>query len=159
MDCFHHPFEYGVEELARVLGIAVGQQFHRALEVGEEHGHLLALALEGGLGREDPLSEVLGGIRLRGLKLRRCASDGAERLSAAAAELIVGIVGEPARGADDREGRRAFGAEASVVAILRLTPKAGDHRSSAISASACSSQNRMSISRYIVAAVVRCFRA
>jgi hypothetical protein len=25
-----------------LLGIAVGQKFHRALEVGEEHGHLLA---------------------------------------------------------------------------------------------------------------------
>jgi hypothetical protein len=39
----HHPFEDGVEERARLLGVAVGEQLHRALEIGEEHGHLLAL--------------------------------------------------------------------------------------------------------------------
>ena len=38
-------------------------------------------------------------------------------------------------------------------------PHAGAHASSLISASACSSQYRMSISRYIVVAVVRCSRA
>ena len=59
VDGLHHALEHGVEELARLLGIAVGEQLHRALEVGEEHGDLLALALEGGLGGEDPLGEVL----------------------------------------------------------------------------------------------------
>ena len=49
MDGLHHPLEDGIEELARLLGIAVGEQLHRALEVGEEDGDLLALALEGGL--------------------------------------------------------------------------------------------------------------
>jgi len=44
MDRLHHPFEHGVEDLARLLGIAVGEQFHRALEVREEDRHLLALA-------------------------------------------------------------------------------------------------------------------
>ena len=48
VDRLHHPLEHGVEELARLLGIAVGQQLHRALEVGEEHGDLLALAFERG---------------------------------------------------------------------------------------------------------------
>ena len=37
-----------------------------------------------------------------------------------------------------------------------LTLRAAAHASAPISASACSSQNRMSISRYIVVAVVRC---
>jgi hypothetical protein len=32
----------GVEELARLLGIAVGEQLHRALEISEEDRHLLA---------------------------------------------------------------------------------------------------------------------
>jgi hypothetical protein len=36
-----------IENLARLLGIAVGQQLHRALEIGEQHGDLFALALEG----------------------------------------------------------------------------------------------------------------
>ena len=47
VDRLHHPLEHGIEEPARLLGIAVGEQLHRALEVGEEHGDLLALALEG----------------------------------------------------------------------------------------------------------------
>ena len=51
MDGLHHVFEDGVEEFARLLGITVGQQFHRALEVGEQHRHLLALAFECRLGR------------------------------------------------------------------------------------------------------------
>ena len=46
VDGLHHPLEDGVEELARLLGVAVGEQLHGALEVGEEDGDLLALALE-----------------------------------------------------------------------------------------------------------------
>ena len=42
----HHALEHRVEELARLLGIAVGQQLHRALEVREQHGDLLALAFQ-----------------------------------------------------------------------------------------------------------------
>jgi hypothetical protein len=62
---FHHQLEHGVEDLPRLLGVAVGEQLHRTLEVGEEHRDLLALAFERGLRGEDPLGEVLGGIRLR----------------------------------------------------------------------------------------------
>ena len=47
VDGLHHALEDGIEELARLLGVAVGEQLHRALEVGEEDGDLLALALEG----------------------------------------------------------------------------------------------------------------
>ena len=65
MDGLHHVFEDRVEELARLLGVTVGEQLHRALEVGEEHGDLLALALKGGLGGEDLLGEVLRRVRLR----------------------------------------------------------------------------------------------
>ena len=49
VDGLHHAFEDGIEELARLLGVAVGEQLHRALEVGEEHGDLLALAFESAL--------------------------------------------------------------------------------------------------------------
>ena len=49
VDGLHHALEDRVEELAGLLGIAVGEQLHRALEIGEEHGDLLALALERGL--------------------------------------------------------------------------------------------------------------
>ena len=46
VDGLHHSLEHRVEELARLLGIAVGEQLHGALEVGEEHGDLLALAFQ-----------------------------------------------------------------------------------------------------------------
>ena len=65
MDGFHHPLEDGIQELPRILGVTVGEQLHRALEVGEEDGHLLALALEGSLRGEDLLGEVLGRVAFR----------------------------------------------------------------------------------------------
>ena len=46
MDRFHHLLEHAVQDVTGVFGITIGQQFHGALEVGEEHGDLLALALE-----------------------------------------------------------------------------------------------------------------
>ena len=58
VDGLHHPLEHRVEELACFLGVAVGEQFHRALQIGEEHGDLFALALERGPRVEDPLGEV-----------------------------------------------------------------------------------------------------
>jgi hypothetical protein len=48
------------------LRIPVGEQLHGPLQVGEEHGDLLALALESRFGDEDLLGEVLGGVALRG---------------------------------------------------------------------------------------------
>jgi hypothetical protein len=51
----HHMFEDGVEEFARLLGIAISEQLHGALEVREQHCDLLALAFESGLGGEDLL--------------------------------------------------------------------------------------------------------
>ncbi len=58
MDRLHHPLEHGVEEFARILRVAVGDQFHRALQIGEQHGDLLALALERGARVEDALGEM-----------------------------------------------------------------------------------------------------
>src|SRR5262245_28109408 len=64
MDGLHHSFEDGVEDLARLLGIPVGEQLHRIFQVGEEDRDLLALALQGGLRAEDLLSEMLRGVGL-----------------------------------------------------------------------------------------------
>ena len=61
----HHSFQHGVEELAGLLGVAVSQQFHRALQVGKEDRHLLALAFEDGFGGEDFLDQILRGISQR----------------------------------------------------------------------------------------------
>ena len=51
VDRLHHVLEHGVEDLACLLGVTVGEEFHRALEVSEEHGDLLALTFESELGR------------------------------------------------------------------------------------------------------------
>ena len=61
---------------------------HRALEVGEEHGDLLALAFEGALGGEDLLREMLRRVLL-GRDVPRI--DGrADRLAAFKAEARIG---------------------------------------------------------------------
>ena len=46
VDGLHHQLEDRIENPAGLLRIAVGEQLHRALEVGEEHRDLLALAFE-----------------------------------------------------------------------------------------------------------------
>src|SRR5688572_24341113 len=61
----HHAFQHGVENRARLLGVAVGEQLHRALEVAKQHGHLLTLPFEGGARVEDLLSQM---GRYEGLK-------------------------------------------------------------------------------------------
>ena len=70
MDRLHHAFEHGIEEFPRLLGVAVRQQLHGALQVGEEHRDLLALAFQRRLGGEDLLGEVLGGVGVGGGELR-----------------------------------------------------------------------------------------
>ncbi len=54
----HHALQHRVEQLARVLGGAVGQQFHGALEVGKQHGDLLPFAFQGTAGGEDFLRQI-----------------------------------------------------------------------------------------------------
>jgi hypothetical protein len=48
--------------VAAVIRVAVGEQLHRALEVGEEDRDLLALTLERRFGRQNLLGQVLGGV-------------------------------------------------------------------------------------------------
>ena len=64
MDGLHHSLQNGVEELAHILGVTVGQQLERALEVGEPYRDLLALAFEGAPRGEDLLRDVLRGVAL-----------------------------------------------------------------------------------------------
>jgi hypothetical protein len=58
----HHSLEHRIDEPTRLLGVAVSEQLHRALEVGEKDRDLLALALEGTARGEDFLGEVFGGV-------------------------------------------------------------------------------------------------
>ena len=69
----HHVFQDRIEELPGLLGVALGQQFHGAFEVGKQHGDLLALAFQGTAGGEDLLREI--GWRVgRGVPMRALAA-------------------------------------------------------------------------------------
>ena len=74
MHGFHHAFEHGIEDLAGFLRVAIGEQFHRALQIREEHGDLLALAFERSLRQENFFGEVLGDELLWRREARRCWS-------------------------------------------------------------------------------------
>ena len=82
VDRLHHAFEHRIEKLPRLLGVAVGEQLHGALQVGKEDGHLLALAFEGGLRGDDLLGEVLRGVGLRGCEACRLGPVAVGRLPA-----------------------------------------------------------------------------
>ena len=62
VDGLHHPLEHRVEELPGLLGVAVGQQLHRALQIGEQDRDLLALAFQGAFGGQDLLGEMARGV-------------------------------------------------------------------------------------------------
>jgi hypothetical protein len=51
----HHALQYRVEELPRLLRIAIGEEFHGAFEVGKQHRDLLALPFERTAGGQDLL--------------------------------------------------------------------------------------------------------
>ena len=51
VDGRHHALEHRIEQLPRLLRVALGQQLHGALEVGKQHRDLLAFAFQGGCGR------------------------------------------------------------------------------------------------------------
>jgi hypothetical protein len=127
VDGVHHELEDGVEERPGLLGIEVGEQLQRALDVGEEHGDLLALALEGRLRVQDALGKVAGRVPDRRGWLGEGADGaggrggrGRERLPASAAESLTGLVGEAARLTGKGEGTCALGTEAPSGAVVSL---------------------------------------
>jgi len=79
---------------------ADGEQLHRALEVGEDHGHLLALPFKGGLGGEDLL-----GWRPR-YRYRRCPRPGSRSEAPLAQEATPPPRGRPVSGQSSRRSQR-----------------------------------------------------
>jgi peptidoglycan/xylan/chitin deacetylase (PgdA/CDA1 family) len=71
MDRLHHDLEDRIEQRARLLRFPFGEELHRALQVREEHGHLLALAFERRPRREDVLGEMLRRVGLGRREARR----------------------------------------------------------------------------------------
>jgi hypothetical protein len=126
MDGLHHPLEHGIQELPGFFGITVGEELHGALEVGEEHRHLLALAFQRALRGEDSLGEVLGGVGLRRPETRFGGLG--ERCRALSAELVARWVGRAARWADRRKRRRTLATEFHASEVLGIAVGA-PHRS------------------------------
>jgi len=102
MDGFHHPFNDPVEDLPGLLGVAVGEQLHRPLQVREQHRDLLALAFEGALGGEDLLGEMLGRVGLGRAELQLSRKRGLEWPAALLAELVAAQVRGAAVRAESR---------------------------------------------------------
>src|SRR5262249_39730010 len=122
----HHHSEGTVEKLLRLLRIAVADQLGRADDVGEQHGDLLALALEGIVIRQDLLDQVPRGVaprRSRRRPERRCdrADLGRQRLTTGIAEPAAGWVALAARGARGRLSRSASIAEPGSESLLGAT--------------------------------------
>jgi hypothetical protein len=88
MDPLGEELEEAVHDPVPCLGVELLGEAHRALHVGEEHGHVLALALEGGAGGEDLLGEVIRSVGAR-LALAGRFWRRAERTAAAVAEPLA----------------------------------------------------------------------
>ena len=121
---FHHPLEDRIQELPGLLGIPVGQQFHRPLQVGEQHRHLLALAFESRLRIEDAFGQVLRGVTLGGAEAS--GNRGHQRRSSRVGTLRteLGRCGELAAAVCTcpRQGRGALLAELRARLIVALAP-------------------------------------
>ena len=117
-----HQLEGAGHEGVDLLGIEARGDRGEAGNVHEEHRHLLALTLDGALGREDSLGEVLGGIgRGRGEK-RRFGRFPAHRSPALVAEpgSRGQVVSAPA--ADRAQAGPAAQAEVRPGRIVVLAP-------------------------------------
>ena len=129
MDGVHHPLEDWIEELAGVLGVSLGEQLHGAFQIGEEHGHLLALAFERRPRRQDALGEMPGRMDARAARVRG-AVVGYEARAAPVAEAAAGGVRLAARRAGRGQPRAAAVAEARDRRIVLTTLRTG-HRGAA----------------------------
>jgi hypothetical protein len=63
----HHALQHGIEELPGLFGITVGEQLHRALQIGKQHRDLLTLAFQGTTRGENFLCEIRWGVSERRL--------------------------------------------------------------------------------------------
>ena len=137
VDRGHHVLEHRVQELPRLLGIPVGQELHRALEVGEQHRDLLALALDGALGGEDLLGEVLGDVGLGRREPSLSGGGRPDRLPALQTELCAGREVSGALGAFQGEPGSALQTELCLGWVLVLAPRTRHHGASAAPRLAC----------------------
>src|SRR5262245_33281033 len=119
MHALGEELEEAVHDPMPLLGIELLGEIHRALHVGEQHGHLLPLTFEGAAGAENLLGEMRGSIGAR------IASDlvrdrGSKRVPALGAELGHRADGVAAARATDGQRRPALLAELGGYAVLVL---------------------------------------
>jgi len=115
----HHALQHRIEDSARLLRVAIGEQFHRAFEVGEQHRDLLALAFQRRARGQDALGEVLGRVVLGNGGCGRGYA--AEDPATLAAEVLVGWGLAPARGAQRNQPCPALAAEFLDGRVVVLT--------------------------------------
>ncbi len=111
----HHPLEHWIKQFARVLGIPVGEQFHGALDVSEQHRHLFTLALERLPRLEDPLGKVARRDNNRGAVI---CNRPAKRCAAVAAELVGWKVRRSACRAPGNKAHATLPAESGTWPVL-----------------------------------------
>jgi hypothetical protein len=153
MHGLHHQLEDGIEDALRLLGIAPREQLQRSLQVGEEHGDLLPLALERALRGEDLLGEMSRRVRLGRGEPRlpgRLAAHGGSALVAEARsgrQIVAARAARPARAHGTATvSRRLRVVNLLAVALTRRSPRArrgparppaAPRRSSRLPSSAC----------------------
>jgi hypothetical protein len=121
VDGFHHQLDDGIEQASGVFGIAVHQELHRALDVGEQHGNLLALALHRAARGEDTIGQVMRRVAASRAKAGRGARErggGMERRPAHVAKAVLGSALRPADGAGSAQDRAAVAAERRGGAVV-----------------------------------------
>jgi hypothetical protein len=124
VDPVGEDLEEAVQDAVPRLGIHRLGQLQRALHVGEQDGHLLALALERGLRREDLVHQVLRGVgeraavRRGAVWFRHLPWARAEPVSAGEAEPCRGRELRPAACATGCERRATGEAEAGALRVL-----------------------------------------
>src|SRR5215470_1788117 len=126
MDRFHHVLENGVEYPPGFLRVTVGQQLRRALEIGKQHGNLLAFAFERTPGSENLLGEVPRGVAVWRVSfyLKGGWSRAVEQLATFSTKFLPGWI----RGAAavwTRQGEPASTVPAKLLSHGVLTTTAG----------------------------------
>ncbi len=90
----HHGTDRRIEQHLDALGVAAADQLERTLDVGKQHGDLLAFALDRAPGRANAVGQVPGGVGLGRGEFGPARALGAGELdSAAAAEPGIRAVG------------------------------------------------------------------
>src|SRR5262249_23464961 len=124
MNRLHHALEHRIQELARLLGVAIGEKLHRPSEVGEEHGDLLALPFQRRLGGDDPFGQLRWRVDPGRTEFLFLEVDGRDsRLSTASAELLGVLIREAARLAHGAQRQTALTAKAAPLAVLGLAAR------------------------------------